>query len=108
MCTPSISYGERPPPPKLGGPAIAELAHHLRYGGKLVTYGALGGQHTEIDVRRDLIYRDLSQHGFWMRNWLQRAPRDEVDSTYRSIVDLVGRGVLTARIDETFALSQYR
>jgi NADPH:quinone reductase-like Zn-dependent oxidoreductase len=92
----------------VGGPAIAELAHHLRYGGKVVTYGALGGQHTEIDVRRDLIYRDLSQHGFWMSNWLHRAPREEIDSTYRSIVALVRRGQLTARIDETFPLSRYR
>jgi NADPH:quinone reductase-like Zn-dependent oxidoreductase len=92
----------------VGGPAIAELAHHLRYGGKVVTYGALGGQHTEIDVRRDLIYRDLSHHGFWMNNWLQHARREEVDSTYRSIVALVSRGELTARIDETFPLSRYR
>jgi NADPH:quinone reductase-like Zn-dependent oxidoreductase len=92
----------------VGGLAIAELAHHLRYGGKLVTYGALGGQHTEIDVRRDLIYRDLSQHGFWMSNWLHRAPRKEVDSTYRQIVALVSRGELTARIDQTFPLSRYR
>jgi NADPH:quinone reductase-like Zn-dependent oxidoreductase len=50
----------------VGGPAVAELTHHLRYGGKVVTYGALGGQRTEIEIRRDLIYRDLSQHGFWM------------------------------------------
>jgi len=92
----------------VGGPAIAELAHHLRYGGKVATYGALGGQHTEIDVRRDLIYRDLSQHGFWMSNWLHRAPLEEVASTYRLIVALVSRGQLTARIDETFPLSRYR
>jgi NADPH:quinone reductase-like Zn-dependent oxidoreductase len=92
----------------VGGPAIAELAHHLRYGGSVVTYGALGGQHTEIEVRRDLIYRDLSHHGFWMNNWLHRAPREEIDSTYRSIGTLLRRGELTARIDETFALSRYR
>jgi NADPH:quinone reductase-like Zn-dependent oxidoreductase len=92
----------------VGGSAISELAHHLRYSGKVVTYGALGGQHTEIEVRRDLIYRDLSHHGFWMDNWLNRAPREEVDSTYRSILALVSRGELTARIDETFPLSRYR
>src|SRR6476660_43539 len=91
----------------VGGSAIAELAHHLRYGGKVVTYGALGGQHTEIEVRRDLIYRDHSQHGFWMNNWLQRAPREEIDATYRTIVTLVSRGELTAQIDETFTLSRY-
>jgi NADPH:quinone reductase-like Zn-dependent oxidoreductase len=92
----------------VGGPAIAELAHHLRYGGKVVTYGALGGQRTEIEVRRDLIYRDLSHHGFWMNNWLNRAPREEIDSTYRSIVALVSSGQLTARIGETFPLSRYK
>jgi NADPH:quinone reductase-like Zn-dependent oxidoreductase len=92
----------------VGGPAITELAHHLRYAGKVVTYGALGGEHTVIEVRRDLIYREISQHGFWMDNWLRRATREEVDSTYRSIVALVRRGELTARIDQTFPLSRYR
>src|SRR2546430_1699258 len=92
----------------VGGPAIAELAHHVRYGGKIVTYGALGGERTEIEVRRDLIYRDLSHHGFWMNNWLQRAPRAEIESTYRAILALVSRGELNARIDETFPLSRYK
>jgi NADPH:quinone reductase-like Zn-dependent oxidoreductase len=92
----------------VGGAAVAELAHHLRYGGKVVTYGALGGQDTEIEVRRDLIYRDLSHHGFWMNNWLHRAPREEINSTYRSIVALVSAGQLTVRIDETFPLSRYK
>src|SRR5256885_1109957 len=92
----------------VGGPAIAELAHHVRYGGKIVTYGALGGERTEIEVRRDLIYRDLSHHGFWMNNWLQRAPRAEIESTYRAILALVSRGELKARIDQTFPLSRYK
>ena len=42
-----------------------------------------------------------------MNNWLQRAPREEIDSTYRTIVTLVGRGELMAQIDETFTLSRY-
>jgi NADPH:quinone reductase-like Zn-dependent oxidoreductase len=92
----------------VGGPAVAELAHHLRFGGKVVTYGALGGEPAQIEVRRDLIYRDLSQHGFWMNNWLQRAPRAEIESTYRSILALVSRGELKAQIDETFPLSRFR
>ena len=96
------------PDRSVGGPAIAELGHHLRYGGKLVTYGALGGERTEIEVRRDLIYRDLSHHGFWMNNWLQRAPRAEIESTYRAILALVSRGELKARIDQTFPLSRYK
>ena len=82
----------------VGGPAIAELAHHLRYGGKVVTYGALGGQHTEIEVRRDLIYRDLSHHGFWMNNWLHRArDRDRTRAVGQRAARAERAGVVPAK-----------
>lgn len=91
----------------IGGPVVTNLAHRLRFGGKVVSFGALSGQATALDVRQDLIYRNISHHGFWTFNWLTRAPRAEVDAAYQEIVALVTSGELTADIDSTFRLEQY-
>ena len=40
----------------IGGPVVTNLAHRLRYGGKVVSFGALSGQPTALNVRQDLIY----------------------------------------------------
>jgi NADPH:quinone reductase-like Zn-dependent oxidoreductase len=64
---------------------VAELAHRLRFGGKVVSFGVLGGQPTALSVRHDLIYRHISHHGFWTFNWLRQAPREDIRTHYREI-----------------------
>jgi len=91
----------------IGGPVVSNLAHRLRFGGKVVSFGALSGQPTALDVRQDLIYRNVSHHGFWTFNWLTRAPRAEIAAAYQEIVALVNSGELTAEIDSTFRLERY-
>jgi mitochondrial enoyl-[acyl-carrier protein] reductase / trans-2-enoyl-CoA reductase len=85
----------------IGGPAVAELAHHLRFGGKVVSFGALGGQPTALSVRHDLIYRHISHHGFWTYNWLREASREDVNAHYREIAALVSSGALAVDVDRT-------
>lgn len=89
----------------IGGPVVTALAHRLRFGGKVVSFGALSGQPTALDVRQDLIYRNISHHGFWTFNWLTRSPRAEIEAAYQEIVALVTSGELTADIDSTFRSS---
>jgi NADPH:quinone reductase-like Zn-dependent oxidoreductase len=91
----------------VGGPAVAELAHRLRFGGKVVSFGALGGQPTALSVRHDLVYRDISHHGFWTFNWLRQASRQDINARYREIAGLVASGELTVEIDQTYPLEQY-
>ncbi len=91
----------------VGGPVVTELAHRLRFGGKVVSFGALGGLPTASSVRDDLVYRDVSHHGFWIVNWLGRAAREEITATFREAVELVSSGALTASIGHTFRLEQY-
>jgi NADPH:quinone reductase-like Zn-dependent oxidoreductase len=90
----------------IGGPAVAALAHRLRFGGKVVSFGALGGEPTALAVRDDLIYRDISHHGFWTFNWLRHASREDIKG-YRETTGLVASGELTVEIDETYPLEQY-
>jgi NADPH:quinone reductase-like Zn-dependent oxidoreductase len=91
----------------IGGPAVAELAHRLRFGGKVISFGALGGQPTSLSVRHDLIYRHISHHGFWTFNWLRHASREDIQARYREIVGRVTSGELTVEIDRTYRLDQY-
>jgi NADPH:quinone reductase-like Zn-dependent oxidoreductase len=91
----------------IGGPSVAELAHRLRFGGKVVSFGALGGQPTALSVRQDLIYRHISHHGFWTFNWLRQSPREDIHARYREIAGLVTSGELTVEIDQTYPLDQY-
>jgi NADPH:quinone reductase-like Zn-dependent oxidoreductase len=91
----------------IGGPAVAELAHRLRFGGKVVSFGALGGQPTALSVRQDLIYRHISHHGFWTFNWLRQSSREDVSARYRDIAGLVTGGELTVEIDQTYRLDRY-
>jgi NADPH:quinone reductase-like Zn-dependent oxidoreductase len=91
----------------IGGPAVAELAHRLRFGGKVVSFGVLGGQPTALSVRHDLIYRHVSHHGFWTFNWLRQASREDIRAYYREIAGLVSSGELRVEIDQTYPLDQY-
>jgi NADPH:quinone reductase-like Zn-dependent oxidoreductase len=91
----------------IGGPVVAELAHKLRFGGKVVSFGALGGHPTALSVRQDLIYRQVSHHGFWTFNWLRQASREDIQAAYQEIADLVTSGELAAEVDHTFRLDQY-
>jgi trans-2-enoyl-CoA reductase len=91
----------------IGGQAVAELAHHRRFGGKVVSFGALGGQPTALSVRQDLIYRHISHHGFWTFKWLRQASREDVIAGCTEIAGLVSSGELTVEIDQTYPLDQY-
>ncbi len=91
----------------IGGPAVAELAHRLRFGGKVISYGALGGQPTALSVRQDLIYRRISHLGFWTLNWLRGASREDIEARVREIVGLVASGQLSVAIDRTYPLERY-
>ena len=65
----------------VGGSAVTDLVHRLRFGGKVVSFGALSGQPTTLDVREDLSYRNISHQGFWTFNSLTRAQRAAIEAS---------------------------
>jgi trans-2-enoyl-CoA reductase len=91
----------------IGGPAITELAHHMRYGAPVISYAVLSGQLPTIEPQ-DLVFGDVSLHGLWVIQWLRHSPRDEVLARYAELASLVARGELSAPVDRTFALGDYR
>src|ERR1700730_15085938 len=91
----------------VGGRAGRQLVHHLRFGGTLVSYAVLSGQTASAPVL-DLIGRHVNWTGFWLINWLRRTDNALVHSTYRDLVALVADGTLSARVDRTMRLEDWK
>jgi NADPH:quinone reductase-like Zn-dependent oxidoreductase len=91
----------------VGGPASSTLGQHLRYGGTLVTYAAQSGQPPALS-QADLIGNRASLTGFWLYSWWQRTQLATSREEYRQLVDLIVNGTLSARVDRTFPLADWR
>ena len=91
----------------VGGRAARQLAHHLRFGGTLVSYAALSGQGASVSVL-ELIGRHLNSTGFWLINWLRNTDTAVVHNTYRELVTLLGDGTLSARVARTVGLEDWK
>jgi trans-2-enoyl-CoA reductase len=91
----------------VGGRAARQLVRHLRFGGTLVSYAVLSGQTASPGVL-DLIGRHVNWTGFWLMNWLRRTDTTQVQSAYRDLVELVADGTLSARVNRTVRLGDWK
>jgi NADPH:quinone reductase-like Zn-dependent oxidoreductase len=91
----------------VGGTPVGELAKSLKTGGSIVVYAMQGGQFPAISPK-DLIYRGLSLHGFWLMNWIRNAPRTEIQEIYQKLGDLVANGSLSAAVEHVYPLEQFK
>jgi mitochondrial enoyl-[acyl-carrier protein] reductase / trans-2-enoyl-CoA reductase len=72
-----------------------------------VSHAVLSGQSASAAVL-DLIGRHVNWTGFWLINWLRRTDTELVHSAYRDLVDLVADGTLSARVDRTMRLEDWK
>jgi NADPH:quinone reductase-like Zn-dependent oxidoreductase len=91
----------------VGGTPVGELAKSLKTGSSIVSYAMQGGQFPAISPK-DLIYRNLSLHGFWLINWIRNAPRTEIQEIYQKLGDLVADGSLSAAVEHVYPLEQFK
>src|SRR4029077_7285164 len=91
----------------VGGTPVGELAKSLKTGGSIVVYALQGGQFPAIS-RKELIYRGLSLHGFWLINWIRNAPRTEVQEIYQKLGALVADGSLSAAVEHVYPLDLFK
>src|ERR1700756_5712045 len=91
----------------VGGTPVGELAKSLKAGGSIVVFAMQSGQFPAISPM-DLIYRDLSLHGFWLINWIRNAPRTEIQEVYRKLGDLVAAGSLSAAVEHVYPLEDFK
>jgi mitochondrial enoyl-[acyl-carrier protein] reductase / trans-2-enoyl-CoA reductase len=91
----------------IGGPTTRKLVKHLRFAGTLVSYAYLSGRTDSADLT-DLIGRHVHWTGFWEINWLNRTEPALVHAAYRDLVALVADGTLSARVDRTIRLEDWK
>ncbi len=91
----------------VGGTPGGELAKALKPGGSVVVYALQSGQFPALSPK-DLIYRGLSLHGFWLINWIRNAPRTEIQEVYQKLSDLVADGSLSAAVEQAYPLEQFK
>src|SRR3989475_6827478 len=91
----------------VGGTPVGELAKALKTGGSVVVYALQSGQFPAVSPK-DLIYRGLSLHGFWLINWVRNAPRTEIQEVYQKLGGLVADGSLSATVDHVYPLEQFK
>lgn len=91
----------------VGGGPVGELAKSLKIGGSVVVYALQSGQSPVVSPK-DLIYRDLSLHGFWLINWLRNESRVEIQKVYQKLGDLVASGSLSAKVEQVYGLDEFK
>ncbi|HEY3973642.1 MAG TPA: zinc-dependent alcohol dehydrogenase family protein [Candidatus Sulfotelmatobacter sp.] len=91
----------------LGGTPVGELAKSLKPGASIVVYALQSGQFPSISPK-DLIYRGLNLHGFWLINWIRNAPRTEIEEIYQRLGDLVADRSLSATVEQVYPLDQFK
>jgi NADPH:quinone reductase-like Zn-dependent oxidoreductase len=91
----------------IGGPIAGDLVHSLEFGGQLLSYSSMTRTPVAVPAA-DLVYRELGVRGMWVVNWLRSAPRTEIEAVYGELAVLSERGVISAEVEATFPLTEYR
>jgi trans-2-enoyl-CoA reductase len=100
--------GERPSLllDSVSGPVVNELAAVLAPGAHIVNVSALSGQPLILSPL-NLIFKNLTVHGFWLNNWIAAAGRAELDRVYAEVTGLIAAGVLRTEIAAQYRLDDY-
>ena len=91
-----------------GDPAqVAELVRSVEDGGSVVAFSAVTGQAPALPIP-DLIYRGISLRGYFNLNWIHDTPRETLERVYGELAGLVQQGLISAPVEATYPLNQYR
>ncbi|NEA35233.1 zinc-dependent alcohol dehydrogenase family protein [Streptomyces sp. SID13031] len=90
-----------------GDATVGALAQALEFEGTVVSYSSVTGQAPQVGLG-DSIYRQVKLRGLWMVNWLQNSTPEEIASTYGELAELVAQGVISAEVEATYPVAEYR
>lgn len=90
----------------VGGPSIDELVPHLSRGANIVSFAVPTGLPIVVDPMH-LNFHGLHVHGFWVHNWLNSAPREEIEQVYSHLIELIADGTLRTPVEAVYHLDDY-
>ncbi|HZI15077.1 MAG TPA: zinc-dependent alcohol dehydrogenase family protein [Myxococcus sp.] len=89
----------------VGGDATRRLGDCLAPGGVVVNYGIMSGKDPKLSAQAT-IFKDITLRGFWLVNWMRRAPREEQRATFARLAKLMAEGTLKTPVEGTYSLEQ--
>lgn len=91
----------------VGGSATQRLARCVRDDGTVVNYGLLSGEPCAIDAR-ELVFRNVSLRGFWLRRWFMVTPPLEIAALYRKLAAKIADGTLRVEVEAVYPFRQIK
>ncbi len=91
----------------VAGPATNTLAQLLTKKGVIVAYGALSLELIQVNMGI-MMSKDLKLVTFWLSHWLQNSPVEKIQNIYQELIKMIASQELSAKIDETFSLLEYK
>lgn len=89
----------------IAGQATSKLAASVSTGGKVVVYGLLSQQPSQVEPA-DLVFRGVSAHGFWLASWFADAQnRATAKTVIPSLLGLLASGDLRMSVAATYDLA---
>src|SRR5437660_3024665 len=89
----------------VGGDSALRLANCLSFGGTLVSFGAMSLQPLKIPTGL-LIFKDLRFRGIWINKWYDNATPSERMEAFRQLFEMARRGLLKAKVEKVYPLSE--
>jgi trans-2-enoyl-CoA reductase len=89
----------------VGGDSALRLANCLAPGSTMVTFGAMSLQPLKIPNGL-LIFKDLRFRGIWINKWYDNATMAERMDAFRPLFEMAKRGLLKAKIEKAYPLSE--
>lgn len=91
----------------VAGAATGRLAACTAPSGLVLNYGLLSGEAPVISST-DLLFRQVSLRGFWLKAWLQGQDMKRLQEVYCELTALALQGVISAPVAATYALKDFR
>ena len=91
----------------VGGDSSLRVMKLLDDCGTHITYGAMGRKPVTIG-NGQLIFKGITVTGLWVTRWLEKAPFQEVRSTYHELAQRVADGRIVQAVDKTYALAEFK
>ncbi|GHD42290.1 zinc-dependent alcohol dehydrogenase family protein [Streptomyces galbus] len=90
----------------VGGQAVNDLVPFMAKEANVVSYAFLSGSPVAVPPVPH-IFKNLHVHGFWLNNWLDSATREEIETVYKQIDELIADGTLSTTIEAAYPLEEY-
>src|SRR5437660_2509287 len=89
----------------VGGDSALRLANCLAPGSTMVTFGAMSLHPLKIPNGL-FIFKDLCFRGIWINKWYANATMQERMEAFRQLFEMAKRGLLKAKVEKVYPLSE--